>query len=363
MLYDVHVEFGDRSYPINIGYEVLDQIGSLILNQDIGKKCLVIADSNTCDYFHKIKPSLEKVGINTSLTIVSSGETSKSLDEVAHLHSICIKEKLDRNSFIIALGGGVIGDLAGYVAASYLRGIPFVQVPTSLLAMVDSSVGGKTGVNLKEGKNLVGAFHQPSLVLADIKTLETLPEREMQAGMAEVVKYGIIKDAEFFKNLEENYSKLTTRGDVNLLASVIGRCCEIKAEVVTNDEFESGLRAILNFGHTLGHAIENITGYSNVFIHGEAISIGMHYAALLSVKYNNLEISDVDRIRILLEKIGLPTKVNNLDWETLKTAMIIDKKSIQGVPRFVLASAIGNVSIGHEISEDILKEIWENINE
>lgn len=363
MLYDVNVELGDRSYPIMIGYEILEQLGPLVLKQNIGKHCLVITDSNTLGYYNILKPSLESVEIISDVISVPSGEASKSLDEVARLHSLCIKSKLDRHSFIIALGGGVVGDLAGYVAASFLRGIPFVQIPTSLLAMVDSAVGGKTGVNLKEGKNLVGAFHQPSLVISDLKTLDTLPEREIRAGMAEVVKYGIIKDVEFFDKIEKNYLDLKPDFNFELLASVVGRCCELKAEIVANDEFESGERAILNFGHTLGHAIENTTGYSSSFVHGEAISIGMVYAAMLSVKCNNFNLNEVNRIKSLLKNIGLPVKVDGLDWNTLKAAMIIDKKALKGIPRFVLAEEIGRVSIGHKIDERILKDTWECLNE
>lgn len=363
MLYDVNVQLGDRSYPIYIGSGILDQLGSLLVKLELNSKCLVIADENSRIFFDEIFLSLQKVNINCSLVEVKSGEASKSLEQVSILHSECINASLDRNSFIIALGGGVIGDLAGYVAASFLRGISFVQVPTTLLAMVDSSVGGKTGVNLKEGKNLVGAFHQPSLVLSDLKTLKTLPKREISAGMAEVIKYGIIYDAVFFNLIESVYSDLDILKDIQQLANVVGRCCEIKAEIVALDERESGLRAILNFGHTLGHAIENCTGYGQSFIHGEAISIGMIFASQLSIKCCNFSKNGAQRIKNILKNVGLPEKSNELVWEDLKDIMMVDKKTINGIPQFVLVTEIGKVSIGHEVDENILKEAWNSLNE
>jgi 3-dehydroquinate synthase len=247
------------------------------------------------------------------------------------------------------LGGGVVGDLAGFVAATYLRGIPFVQVPTTLLAQVDSSVGGKVGVNLKAGKNLVGAFHQPRLVLCDLDTLRTLPMREYRAGLAEVIKYGIIYDAELFERLEQDMEKLLRR-EPNVLAGVIARCCEIKAEVVVQDETESGLRAILNFGHTIGHGLEAISQYGK-YLHGEAISIGQVAAAKLSREILGLPQTDVERIEKLFHRAGLPTNVtlNQGQRKKLVGAMKLDKKVSAGEINFVLASRIGEVQFGQKV--------------
>ena len=240
------------------------------------------------------------------------------------LTSHLLKNKVDRNDTLIALGGGVIGDLVGFVASITLRGINFIQMPTSLLAMVDSAVGGKTGVNLDEGKNLVGAFHQPKLVLSDLKTLKSLPNREFIAGMAEVIKYGIIYDEIFFNRIEASLNEINTN-EVNssLLAEIIGRCCEIKAEIVSKDEKENALRAILNFGHTVGHAIENKTGYSSSLIHGEAISIGMVFAAEVSSACLNLSNENVTRIKNILSKVGLPISNKSLGWMELKEVINI----------------------------------------
>jgi len=264
--------------------------------------------------------------------------------------------RLERKSFIVALGGGVVGDLAGFVAAAYLRGIDFVQAPTTLLAQVDSSVGGKVGVNLKAGKNLVGAFHQPRLVLCDLATLRTLPPREFRAGLAEVIKYGIIYDAAFFARLERDLPKLLRR-DAAGLAEVVARCCEIKAEVVRQDETETGVRAILNFGHTIGHAIEAISGYGK-YLHGEAISIGQVAAAKLSVRAAGLPVEEAERIENLFLRAGLPAaiKLSARRQAALIEAMRLDKKVSEGQIRFVLARRIGQVEPGHKIAPEWVRE-------
>ena len=281
------------------------------------------------------------------------GETAKSLKTVQSCYDQLAVHRLERKSFIVALGGGVVGDLAGFVAATYLRGIAFVQVPTTLLAQVDSSVGGKVGVNLKAGKNLVGAFYQPRLVLCDLDTLKTLPEREFRAGLAEVIKYGIIYDARLFAQLERDLPKLLQR-DRTTLAAVVARCCEIKAEVVGQDETEGGLRAILNFGHTIGHAIENISGYGK-FLHGEAISIGQVAAAKLSRAILGLPERDVERINNLFQRAGLPMQIrlNSVQRRKLFAAMRLDKKVSGGEIKFVLAEKIGKVVWGQRVPEDV----------
>ena len=359
MLYDVHVNLADRGYPIHIGEGLLDEVGQWASRIGLTGRCLLITDQHTQALFaERVTQSLKAAGVTVSIAVVPAGESSKSIEQLSNLLSACVQAGLDRHSFIVALGGGVIGDLAGFTAAAYLRGIAFLQVPTSLLAMVDRSVGGKTGINLPEGKNLVGALHQPALVLADIEALTTLPSRELRAGVAEVVKYGIIRDRAFFDKIESALVPLDAPQDRALWAEVIGRCCEIKAEVVAQDEREGGLRAILNYGHTLGHAIENIAGYGGTYIHGEAISVGMVYAAELSVRHAGLTEQACGRIRTLLASLGLPVQAPELAWADLRNAMAVDKKTVGGVPRFVLASSIGEVSIGHELSEAQLETAW-----
>jgi 3-dehydroquinate synthase len=254
------------------------------------------------------------------------------------------------------LGGGVVGDLAGFVAATYLRGVAFVQVPTTLLAQVDSSVGGKVGVNLKAGKNLVGAFYQPRLVLCDLDTLATLPLREYRSGLAEVIKYGIIYDAALFRRLERDLPKLLRR-DPLTLASVVARCCEIKADVVRQDETEGGLRAILNFGHTIGHALEAISHYGK-YLHGEAIAIGQVAAARLSARLLGLPAREVDRVAAIFQRTGLSTSVslNALQRQNLLASMRLDKKVSGGEVKFVLARRIGSVSIGHNVPPHLIEQ-------
>lgn len=288
------------------------------------------------------------------LITVPAGETAKSVKVVEQCYDALAKHRLERKSFIVALGGGVVGDLAGFVAATYLRGIAFVQVPTTLLAQVDSSVGGKVGVNLKSGKNLVGAFHQPRLVLCDIDALRSLPLREFRAGLAEVIKYGIIYDAPLFARLERDLTKLLKR-EPKTLTEVIARCCEIKAEVVGQDETESGLRAILNFGHTIGHAIENISGYGK-YLHGEAISIGQVAAAMISVPVLGMPGAEAERIREIFKRAGLPITIslNQGQRKRLLAAMQLDKKVSGGEVKFVLAKKIGEVIWGQKVSEGLI---------
>jgi 3-dehydroquinate synthase len=266
-------------------------------------------------------------------------------------------QRLERKSFVVALGGGVVGDLAGFVAATYLRGIPFVQVPTTLLAQVDSSVGGKVGVNLRAGKNLIGAFYQPRLVLCDLDSLRTLPDREYRSGLAEVIKYGIIYDRSLFAKIERFLPQLLAR-DSKMLTDVIARCCEIKAEIVGQDETESGARALLNFGHTIGHALEAISHYGK-YLHGEAISIGQVAAAMISVKQAGLQLNDAERISRLFQSAGLPTelKLNQSQKPKLMAAMQLDKKVSDGKIKFVLAREIGRAEFGHAVPAQVLEVI------
>lgn len=352
----VKVELGNRSYEILIGRDLLADLGQRCQKLGLGSRCAIITDANVGRHYAKeTKGLLETAGFQTTLITIPAGEKSKSLKYVGECYDAMAKHRLERKSFIVALGGGVVGDLAGFVASSYLRGIPFIQIPTTLLAQVDSSVGGKTGINLKAGKNLVGAFYQPRLVVCDLATLDTLPDREMRAGLAEVIKYGIIYDAPFFRRLEQQMDAALSR-DPAVLAKIVARCCEIKADVVSQDETESGLRAILNFGHTIGHALEAISGYGK-YLHGEAISIGQVYAARLSHKVLGLPRTDVERIRSLLERAGLPieARLSASQKQKLLAAMKLDKKVSAGEIKFVLARQMGKVEFGQRVPEaDVL---------
>ena len=354
----VQVPLGSRSYAIKVGGGLLPRLGAECAQLKLGQRCAVITDANVGRKFATAAlKSLSASGFEPVLLTVPAGEKSKSVSTVEKCYDQLAQHRLERKSFIVALGGGVVGDLAGFVAATYLRGIPFVQVPTTLLAQVDSSVGGKTGVNLKSGKNLVGAFYQPRLVLCDLDTLKTLPKREFISGLAEVIKYGIIYDANLFAQLENNLPKILRR-DSQTLSQIIARCCEIKAEVVGQDETESGLRAILNFGHTLGHAIENSSGYGK-FLHGEAISIGQVAAAKLSHKILGLPLHDAERIEKLFIAAGLPVKIKLAAARRKKlfAAMRLDKKVSGGEVKFVLAEKIGKVVWGQKVPADLISQV------
>lgn len=348
----VKVDLGARGYEILIDRDLLRQLGKRCTKVGLGHRCAVITDSNVAPHYAQAATAaLVDAGINPIVITVPAGEKSKSLKQVGECYDALAKHRLERKSFVVALGGGVIGDLAGFVAATYLRGVPFVQVPTTLLAQVDSSVGGKVGVNLKAGKNLAGSFYQPRLVLCDLTTLDTLPRREYAAGLAEVIKYGIIYDAPLFKKLENSIEAIVAR-DPALLAKIVARCCEIKADVVSQDETETGLRAILNFGHTVGHALEAISGYGK-YLHGEAISYGQVVAARLSQRLHGMPQEDVERVKDLLARAGLPTEVRLSENQKrdLFAAMRLDKKVSAGEIKFVLAKKIGQVDFGCKVSE------------
>jgi len=353
----VKVRLGSRSYDIRIGRGLLAKLGTECRRLKLGSRCAIISDSNVArNYANAAQRALRGAGFEPSLIVVPPGEKSKSLKTVKECYEKLAAKRLERSSFIIALGGGVVGDLAGFVAATYLRGLSFVQVPTTLLAQVDSSVGGKVGVNLKAGKNLVGAFHQPRVVLCDLETFDSLPTREYRSGLAEVIKYGVIYDAAFFRALERNMLKLLER-DAGTLAAVVARCCEIKAKVVREDETENGLRAILNFGHTLGHALEAISHYGR-YLHGEAISLGQVFAVQLSRKATDLSEAEAQRIVLLLQRAGLPTqlKLTPSHITNLMDAMKLDKNVHGGEIKFVLAREIGQVEFGKQVSTELLKQ-------
>lgn len=360
----VQVSLGKRSYPIHIGAGLLERLGNDCARLNLGKRCAIITDTNVGKRYAKAAyNSLVRAGFDPALIIVPAGETAKSLRTVQSCYDRLAANRLERKSFIVALGGGVVGDLAGFVAATYLRGIDFVQVPTTLLAQVDSSVGGKVGVNLKAGKNLVGAFHQPRLVLCDLETLNTLSVREFRAGLAEVIKYGIIYDAALFTRLERDLPKLLQR-EPRPLREVISRCCQIKAEVVGQDETEGDQRAILNFGHTVGHALEAISRYGK-YLHGEAISIGQAAAARLSASQLGLSEREVRRILNLFEQAGLPNSVrlDSRQRKNLFGAMRLDKKVSNGEIKLVLAEKIGKVVWGQRVTDKSIHQALDEIAE
>lgn len=353
----VQVDLGDRSYDIVIGSGLLGDLGTLARAVAIGKRVLLVTDE-TVDRLlgAAAQAALEKAGYVVARGVVPSGETSKAGDWLFRLYDRAVAHGLDRHAAVVALGGGVVGDLAGFMAATYLRGIRLIQVPTTLLAMVDSAVGGKTGINLPQGKNLVGAFHQPALVLCDIDTLATLPKREFAAGLAEVIKYGVIWDAKLFATLEQDLDRILA-GDRDLVARIVARSCEIKGEVVQQDERESGLRAILNFGHTVGHALEQVSGYGT-YLHGEAIAVGMVFAARLSVRARGLPAAEAGRLEQLLARAGLPIAAPGYAWSALRAAIEVDKKASAGRPAFVLAERLGRVAFGCDVAEHVLEEVW-----
>lgn len=335
------VNLGERSYPIYVGEDILSQTGEILRRAGLGKKVGIVTDAKVGElYLKPVEESLRRAGFSVTVVSLPEGEEHKNLEAVSTIYDRLIRERFERGSFLLALGGGVVGDITGFAAATFLRGISYVQVPTTLLAQVDSSVGGKTGVNHKEGKNLIGAFHQPRLVLIDVAALGSLPRRELAAGLAEVIKYGIIADPRLFSFLEaemENLLALQTAA----LTEVVAASCAIKAKVVEKDERESEYRAVLNFGHTVGHALESATGYE-LYLHGEAVAIGMIQAAAISVRQGLCDRDSFERIRRLIARAGLPTEIAaRVEPEELIQCMEVDKKSEGGKIKFVLCEGIG----------------------
>jgi len=354
----IKVDLGERAYEIRIGRQVVPGF-SLETADDL--RALIVSDSNVDKlYSEKCEAALQARGVETTRTAVPAGETSKDLKVIQQLLEEAVDAGLDRGSVVVALGGGMVGDLAGFLAAVLLRGVKLIQVPTTLLAMVDSSVGGKTGVNLPQGKNLAGAFYQPVEVAVDLATLETVPEREYVSGLAEVVKYGVVWDAVLFEQIENSVEGIMSR-DLDVLEGIIARCCEIKAEVVSMDEREAGVRAVLNFGHTLGHAVENVAGYGEL-LHGEAVSIGMAYACGLSQAVKEFPEEESKRVSALLERLGLAVRARDrgldLSWDQLRASMAADKKTRHSVLRFVLAENLGSVVFGCEVPEAVLEKVF-----
>jgi len=345
---------GERSYPIYISERLLDD-PSLIRQHIQGNSVVVVSNTTVAPlYLESVQSALD--GLRHDAIILPDGEAYKTLDSLNQIYTRLLEARFDRNTTLIALGGGVIGDITGYAAASYQRGVPFIQVPTTLLSQVDSSVGGKTGINHPLGKNMIGAFYQPQAVIIDISTLSTLPDRELSAGIAEVIKYGILGDAAFFTWLEQNMDKLLSR-DAETLSYAIARSCQDKADIVAADEREKGQRALLNLGHTFGHAIETGMGYG-VWLHGEAVACGMVMAAQLSQRQGWIDQESVERIRTLINRANLPTQApEEITSEQFMNLMAVDKKVIDGQLRLVLLKSIGEAIVTDQFDPDALSNI------
>jgi len=348
------VELANRSYPIHIGRGLVSN-ADLILPHLKRKHVAIVTNTTVAPlYLEQLSASLQAAGVSVISIILPDGEAYKNSETLNLIYDALLQNRCERSTTLIALGGGVIGDLTGYAAATYLRGVPFIQIPTTLLSQVDSSVGGKTGINHPLGKNMIGAFYQPQLVLADIDTLQTLPSREFSAGMAEVIKYGLIRDPDFFDWLEMHIEQLMAL-DESSISEAIYRSCQNKANVVARDEHETGERALLNLGHTFGHAIENAMGYG-VWLHGEAVAAGTMMAADLSVRMGWLKPEDVKRIYTLLTAANLPLEAPKLGVEKYLDLMQLDKKVADGKIRLVLQQGIGKSVITSDYDEKKLKE-------
>ncbi|MCI5222427.1 MAG: 3-dehydroquinate synthase [Candidatus Electrothrix sp. AR4] len=355
----VTVGLNERSYPIRISSGLLADIGSDLRKKNIGTKYAVISDDTVAElYGEQFMQSLADSDIQSELITFPHGEENKNMQTVTDLASELAKRGFDRADALIALGGGVTGDIAGFLASIYMRGIPFVQVPTTLLSQVDSSVGGKTGVDIPEGKNLVGIFYQPKAVYIDPDVLQTLPIDELRGGLAEVIKYGVIHDADFFTFLKKNRDAVFSLKQ-GVITRLIARCCEIKAWVVEQDEREGGLRRILNFGHTIGHAVEAASDFQ--ISHGKAVAVGMCAAAQLAAKTGCLAEEDVLAVHDLIKLYDLPVSIpTELDREAIKKYLLNDKKTVGGRVFYILPEAVGKVVITDQVSKDNLDAVLRN---
>ena len=355
----VPVELGKASYDIYIGDSIQKELAEFLECPSFSKNALLVTDTNVGPlYGEKARSLLEGADLCVHMASIPAGESSKSLEVADTLYTKAIEAGLDRKSPVIALGGGVVGDLAGFIAATYMRGVPFLQMPTSLLAQVDSSVGGKVAVNHRLGKNLIGAFYQPNGVFMDMTCLDTLPDRELYTGLGEIVKYGVIADAAFFSYLEEHAERILQKAPEEMV-QLVARSCEIKAEVVSQDEKEAGLRRILNFGHTIAHAIEKETGYKR-YNHGEAVAIGMLGAADISCQLGLVQPETVERLRSLIIRLKLPTRAAGCRVEAMYQDIFHDKKTIGGKVHWVLMEGIGRVIVRSDVPEHIVRSAMEH---
>lgn len=356
----IRLDVGYTNYDITIGKNLDGEIKNFLAKKKYSEKVLIISDSNVFPlYGEKIAKIFNDAGYSAASYVVNAGEDSKSLTVADKIYTKAIEERVDRKSLIVALGGGVVGDLAGFIAATYLRGVPFLQISTSLLSAVDSSVGGKVAVNHRLGKNLIGAFYQPEAVFIDTDFLKTLPKREIKTGFGEIVKYGVIMDADFIVFLEEHAEKVFDT-DEKLYTPIIAKSVEIKADVVSKDEREGGLRRILNFGHTVGHAVEKETNFK-AYNHGEAVAIGIVAAMKIGEKLNLISSEDFMRIEKLLERLELPTKAEGVTLAGIKNSMMSDKKTINGKINFVLPTKIGEVIVKNDVPESAVDEAVEYV--
>lgn len=350
----LEVDLGVRSYQIYVGTGIIAAVGNYLKSLPVGKKVLLVTNHTIRRlYGPEVERSLTEGGYQVTVGEIGDGEQYKTLATAGRLYDLAFDRGLDRKSPVVALGGGVTGDVAGFVAATYLRGVPLIQVPTTLLAQVDSSVGGKVAVNHPRGKNIIGVFYQPGFVLADVALLKTLPPRELRSGLAEVIKYGVIWSGEFFTWLEENMEALLA-GETEPLLHVVRESCRIKATVVAQDETEGGLRAILNYGHTVGHAVETLTGYGK-YTHGEAVGIGMVAAARLAAARGLLPVTDLGRIENLVRRAGLPVEIpEEVAPEGLVESIRHDKKATGGRITFILPRRIGKVFMERSLSAEMI---------
>ena len=359
----IDVTLPHTSYNIVISPNTLEDVGNHLTSLQLGKKILVISNPEVFNHYGEtVINSLNKAGFKVFYHLIPAGETYKTLESISQVYDVALKHRLERSSTLLALGGGVIGDMTGFAAATWLRGINFVQVPTSLLAMVDASIGGKTGVNHPQGKNLIGSFYQPRLVFIDPMVLKTLPIREFRAGMAEVIKYGVIWDQDLFQQLEAE-KKLDSLENIDLevMDKIITKSCQAKVDVVSQDEKEAGIRAILNYGHTIGHALESLTGYSQIN-HGEAVAIGMAAAGKIAVKLGMWQEGKTERQDDLIKKAALPSTFDNkLKSPEILDSLQLDKKVKAGKVRFILPTDIGQVEIRESISSEVITTVLEEI--
>lgn len=350
----LNIDLGERSYEILIGRGLLEHTGDY-LPAGLNPSRIIVITHPSINRLYGDRLISGLSGHSPEVIEVPEGEASKSISQAEKLYDRLLELRCDRKTVLIALGGGVIGDLTGFIAATYQRGIPFVQIPTTLLAQVDSSVGGKTAVNHPRGKNMIGAFYQPRLVLADLDTLKTLPKKEYRAGLAEVIKYGVIEDPALFAYLENNADQILDQ-DIQCLERIVETSCAIKARVVEKDECESDYRRVLNFGHTIGHAIEALTGFSR-YLHGEAVAIGMVYAARLSRAAGRCSEETPRRIQALVEKLGLPSQLPGLKAEDIIASLYLDKKTTHQKIRFILVKDIGTIEIIEHTDEEQVRSV------
>lgn len=359
----VHIDLGERAYDINVAHDAIDTLGAKLKSMFPGARYGIVTDENVArEQLPRLKHTLEAEGLDFAVVTIPAGESSKSNKMLNHVVESLLKERLERNDIVIALGGGVVGDLAGFAASIIRRGMDFVQVPTSLLAQVDSSVGGKTGINSPHGKNLIGAFHQPRYVAADLTALGTLSERQFRAGYAEMAKYGLIDDQEFFFWLEENWREIFEGGPAR--AKAIAHACQAKARFVAADEKELGARALLNLGHTFGHAFEAVTGYCDRLLHGEGIAIGMVLAHRYSTKIGIANGQDAVRVTNHFKAVGLPTELSDISGELASTDELMhhiaqDKKVSRGALTFILTKGIGKAFIQKGVDPDAISAFLE----